>query len=71
MITPGCNCGGLNDLSNIVVAFPEGATADERTALLNGLMLIEFTVMETRRQNKNDGGGGGGGAPPSSQEMER
>ena len=55
----------------MVVTFPEGATADERTSLLNGMMLIEFTVMEQRRQNQKNNGGGGGGAPPANQQMER
>lgn len=69
-VWPGCNCGGLQDMSNMVVQFPEGASADERTAILTGMMLIEFTVMEARRQNNNNGGAGGGGAPPA-QGMER
>lgn len=69
-IWPGCNCGGLTDLTNMVIAFPDGATADERSAILAGMMLIEFSVMEMRRQNQKDNGGGGGGAPPA-QEMKR
>ena len=66
-VFPGCNCGGLADLTNMVVQFPEGSTADQRTAILAGMMLIEFTVMELRKQNNN----GGGGAPVKGQEMER
>jgi len=67
-VFPGCNCGGLHDMTNMVIAFPEGATADERTALLAGMMLIEFTVMERRRQENKDNGGGGA---PANKEMER
>lgn len=71
-VWPGCNCGGLTDLSNMVIQFPEGSSPDERTAILAGMMLIEFTVMEQRRQNNNNNnGGGGGGAPPTSEEMQR
>jgi len=70
-VWPGCNCGGLQDMSNMVVQFPEGSSADERTAIMTGMFLIEFTVMETRRNNNNNNGGGGGGAPPASQEMAR
>jgi len=56
----------------MVITFPDGMTADERTALLAGMMLIEFTVMEQRRQNNNNnGGGGGGGGAPQSKTMER
>ena len=54
-----------------VIQFPDGTSPDERTAILAGMMLIEFTIMEERRQqNNNNNGGGGGGAPPS-QEMQR
>jgi len=71
-VWPGCNCGGLTDLSNMVIQFPDGTSADERTAILAGMMLIEFTVMEERRQQeKNNNNGGGGGGAPASQEMER
>lgn len=70
-VWPGCNCGGLTDLSNMVIAFPEGTTADQRSALLAGMMLIEFTVMEMRRQNKKNNNGGGGGGAPQNEEMKR
>ena len=70
-VWPGCNCGGLQDMSNMVVQFSPDSTPDQRTALITGMFLIEFTVMETRRQNNNNNGGGGGGAPPASQEMAR
>jgi len=69
-IWPGCNCGGLTDLTNMVVAFPDNATADERSAILAGMMLIEFSVMEMRRQQQKENGGGAGGAP-NSEEMKR
>jgi len=69
-VWPGCNCGGLNDLSNFIIAFPDGTSADERSALIAGMFLLEFTVMELRRQNNKDNGGGGGGAPES-KEMQR
>lgn len=62
-VWPGCNCGGVTDLSNMVVAFPQDATADQRAALMGVVMLIEFTVMEMRRENNKNNGGGGGGAP--------
>jgi len=70
-VWPGCNCGGLTDLSNFTVQFPEGATADQRASLLGAMFLVEFTVNEFRRQNNNNNGGGGGGAPAQPQEMER
>eukprot|EP00308_Calcidiscus_leptoporus_P001942 CAMPEP_0119353074 /NCGR_PEP_ID=MMETSP1334-20130426/2289_1 /TAXON_ID=127549 /ORGANISM="Calcidiscus leptoporus, Strain RCC1130" /LENGTH=304 /DNA_ID=CAMNT_0007366277 /DNA_START=57 /DNA_END=971 /DNA_ORIENTATION=+ len=70
-VWPGCNCGGLTDLSNMVVAFPKDATANERAALMGVIMLVEFTVMEMRRQNNKNNGGGGGGAPPGAVEMAR
>jgi len=70
-VWPGCNCGGLTDLSNMVIAFPEGATADQRSALVAGMLLIEYTVMETRRQNNKNNNGGGGGGAPQSVEMKR
>lgn len=72
-VWPGCNCGGLTDLSNVLIRFPENANSQERSQLLLGTMLIEFTVQEFKRQqNKNNNGGGGsGGAPPKGEEMER
>jgi len=70
-VWPGCNCGGLTDLSNFAIQFPEGSTPEQRSALLAGMMLIEYTVNEMRRQNNNQNGGGGGGAPPKNGEMER
>jgi hypothetical protein len=41
-VFPGCNCGGLTDRSNFVVAFPPGANAEQRATLLAGMMLIEY-----------------------------
>jgi len=70
-VFPGCNCGGLQDMTNMIIEFPDSASADERSSLVVGMFLIEFTVMELRRQNNNNGGGGGGGAPPTHKEMER
>ena len=70
-VFPGCNCGGLNDLTNMVVVFPDNSSADDRSALLLGMMLIEFTIMELRRQQNKDNGGGSGGQPPKGKEMER
>ena len=71
-VWPGCNCGGLTDLSNFAIQFPPGSTADQRATLLAGMFLVEYTVNELRRQNNNNGGGGGGGgAPPKNNEMER
>jgi len=70
-VWPGCNCGGLTDLSNMIIDFPESTSADQRTALLAGMMLIEFTVMEQRRQNQKNNNNGGGGGAPAQQEMER
>jgi len=69
-VWPGCNCGGLTDLTNMVVQFPDGTTAAERSSILTGMMLIEFTVMEQRRQNNKNNNGAGGGAPPN-KEMAR
>ena len=60
-VWPGCNCGGLTERSNLIAAFPEGASTDERAALIAGLMLVEYTVMEKKRQQDGGGGGGGGG----------
>jgi len=70
-VWPGCNCGGLTDLTNMVVQFPVGSNADERASILAGMMLIEFTVMEMRRQNDKNNNGGGGGGTPANQEMAR
>ena len=42
-----------------------------KSALVCGMFLIEFTVMEYRRQQSKDNGGGGGGAPPKGKEMKR
>jgi len=56
-VWPGCNCAGLTDASNIVLRFPEGSNQEQRVALLNGIMLIEFACMEWKQQ---EGGGGGG-----------
>ena len=61
----------LQDMTNMIIEFPDSASADERSSLVVGMFLIEFTVMELRRQNNNNGGGGGGGAPPTHKEMER
>ena len=36
-VWPGCNCGGLSDLSNFAVAFPAEANAEQRATLLGGL----------------------------------
>uniref|UniRef100_A0A7S3AS35 Phospholipid scramblase n=1 Tax=Haptolina ericina TaxID=156174 RepID=A0A7S3AS35_9EUKA len=70
-VFPGCNCGGLTDLSNFTVQFPAEATADERASLLGAMFLIEFTVNEFRRQNNNNNNGGGGGGSPPVQMMAR
>ena len=32
-VWPGCNCGGLTDLSNFAIQFPPGSTADQRATL--------------------------------------
>jgi len=54
-VWPGCNCGGLTDRSNIVARFPEDATAQQRAAIMGGLFLIEFAVMEWKRlQERNN-----------------
>jgi len=71
-VWPGCNCGGLSDLSNFAIAFPAEANAEQRATLLGGMMLIEFTINESRRtDNSNNRGGGSGGAPPANNEMAR
>ena len=66
-VWPGCNCGGLLDMSNLLVKFPSDASEDERAALVAGLMLVEYTVMELKRQqersNRNRSAGGEGGGP--------
>mmetsp|Transcript_55884 Transcript_55884/g.98674 ORF Transcript_55884/g.98674 Transcript_55884/m.98674 type:complete len:80 (+) Transcript_55884:1-240(+) len=70
-VWPGCNCGGLTDLSNFIVQFPQGSTPDQRAALLGAMFLVEFTVNEARRQNNNNNSGFSGGGPAAPQEMER
>ena len=55
----------------MVIDFPDNATADERSAIFVGMFLIEFTVMELRRQDNKNNGGGGGGAPTKGEEMKR
>lgn len=73
-VWPGCNCGGLTDLSNFTVVFPQGSTPDQRASLLGAMFLIEFTVNEFKRQenkNNNNGGGFAGGGPAKPEEMER
>ena len=66
--------GGLTDRTNMVIRFPDNATPEQRAALIAGMMLIEYTEMEFRRQseknNRNSQGGGYGGAP-AQQEMSR
>ena len=69
---PGCcTCAGATDRSNFVVKFPAEATTHQRAALLGGMFLVEYTIMELKRQqekeNNNQGGGGGGGAPEQQQ----
>jgi len=65
-VWPGCNCGGLTDLSNMAIVFPPGSSAEQRASLLGGFMLIEFTAMEFARQQNNDNNNGcSGGAPPA------
>jgi len=71
-VWPGCNCGGLTDLTNMMIKYPEDATPEKRAALLAGMLLIEYAVNEKKRQdNKNNNGGGGGGAPPKGESMSR
>ena len=35
----GVRCAGLTDRSNIVIKFPDGASADDRASLVAGYML--------------------------------
>ena len=49
-VWPGWNCAGLTDRSNIAVSFPDGASANDRASLVAGMMLIEYAVMELKRQ---------------------
>ena len=39
-------------MTNLLITFPRDATDDERAALIAGLMLVEYTVMERRRQQE-------------------
>lgn len=61
-VFPGCNCAGLTDMSNLLMRFPEGATLEQRAALIGGLMLAEFAVMEWKKANNNNNGGAMAGA---------
>ena len=69
-VWPGCNCGGLLDMSNIVVHFPQNANDEERAALVAGLMLVEYTLMELKRQQERNQRNNQGGAPQNA-EMQR
>ena len=67
---PGCcTCAGATDRSNFVVKFPVEATTHQRAALLGGMFLVEYTIMELKRQQEkeNNNQGGGGGAPEQQQ----
>ena len=69
-VWPGCNCGGMTDLTNMMIKFPEDAPPEKRAAILAGMMLIEYAVQEKKRQDSKGGGGGGGGGPENAS-MER
>ena len=50
---PGCcTCAGATDRSNFVVKFPAEATTHQRAALLGGMFLVEYTIMELKRQQE-------------------
>ena len=63
-IWPGWNMRGCFQSSsaadNFALIYPVQATVEEKSLLLAGLMLHNFTFWETR-SNQNGGGGGGGG----------
>ena len=48
---------------------PAEATTHQRAALLGGMFLVEYTIMELKRQQEkeNNNQGGGGGAPEQQQ----
>jgi hypothetical protein len=49
-VWPGCNCGGpLSERSNLLIRFPRDSSARQRTALIAGLMLVDYTAMEVHR----------------------
>ena len=71
---PGCcTCAGATDRSNFVVKFPAEVTTHQRAALLGGMFLVEYTIMELKRQQEkeNNNQGGGGGGAPEQQQMAR
>ena len=73
-VWPGCTLGGLTDRSNMAIKFPDGASATDRAGIVGGMMLIEYAVMEYKRQREKDNNNrqtGHQGAPPSAQAMSR
>ena len=76
-VWPGCNCGGMLDMTNLFIQFPQGSTDESRAALLAGMMLVEYTVQELKRlhdrqrRNQNQSYAGGDGGAPVSAQMER
>ena len=70
-VWPGCNCGGLTDLSNFMVVFPPDSTPDQRASLLGAMFLIEFTVNELRRENNRNNNSGFAGGGPKTETIER
>ena len=70
-VWPGWNCAGMLDMTNLLITFPRDATDDERAALIAGLMLVEYTVMERRRQQERNNRNQGGDGAPGNAEMAR
>jgi len=70
-VWPGCNCGGLTELTNMMIKFPEDAPPEKRAGILAGMMLIEYAVQEKKRQDNKNNNGGAGGAPPKAATIER
>lgn len=53
-VFPGCNCGGLTEVTNALIRFPANAPPTHRAALLGAMMLVEYTVIEFRSQKNNN-----------------
>lgn len=53
-VFPGCNCAGLTEVTNSVLRFPKNATPQQRAALLGGMLLVEYAVIEFRTKKNNN-----------------
>uniref|UniRef100_A0A7S1NIN7 Phospholipid scramblase n=1 Tax=Eutreptiella gymnastica TaxID=73025 RepID=A0A7S1NIN7_9EUGL len=55
-VWPGCNCGGLTDVSNFAIRFPQDANETQRASIVAAMFLVEYTAIALKQQQSKGGG---------------